>query len=554
MLRVTPIYGSRFDAKGAAHTPSCTLVEYGGASVLVNVGWDESCKNNEFPKLPEHQVLLITDSTLGAMGGLPLYHQQFGSVPVHATFPTVKMGQMTLYDYHAAVSLDGGTPPYTLEQLDAAFGASMHTIKYSQSIAVYDPNNQPVLSITAQRAGHVVGGAFYVIQRLRDETSVVFTSTYHVPRELHLDSSTLLKYGATPDVLITRPGGPAMGYLSELYGGSKPLLTTPLVSQAEKNLVETILAVLRRDGNVLMPVDASGRVLEVLLLLSQHWDRHRLAGAYNLCWVGPMTRNTLDFARSQLEWMAAPLGAQFDSQRGHPFAFPNVHICSSLSDLDAVLENGNPTCVLASGGSLDRGPARDLLLKWADNPDHAIVMTDSSRCTLRAVRIQPETSTSAISGEEDEAAALVGSALPPDSQTSEYSTAAQLVSHWCRAKLEEREMEDVVQVDVVVPVRAPLAGNELKTFLASEEQARQAQKAAEEKRVMLQQVELAKGQLHLGEEDTAGVSESVTVKKTTPTPAISSSRPKKKSRFDSTLFLKFSKPLYCELPFALFTK
>lgn len=551
LLRVTPVYGSFFDPKGAAHTPSCTLVNYGGVSVLVNVGWDESCANEDFPALPDHQVLVITDSTLGAMGGLPLYHQQYGNVPVYATFPTVKMGQMTLYDYHASVCLDGGTPPYSLEQLDEAF-ASLRTLKYSQSIAVQDPLTlRPVLSVTAHRAGHVVGGAFYVLQRLQDETSVVITSTYHVAKELHLDSSTLLRHGATPDVLITRPGGPAMGLFSKLYGDTKPLLPTPVVTQAEKTLVETILAVLRRDGNVLMPVDASGRVLELLLFLSQHWDRHRFAGAYNLCWVGPMTENTLDYARSQLEWMAAPLGSQFDSQRGHPYQLSNVNVCSSLAELDAVMENGNPTCVLASGLSMDHGPARDLLLRWADNPDHAVIITDSSRCILRASResIQPETA-AMPSGEEEDATALIGSALPPDSQVSEYSTVAQLVSHWCRAKLEGCEMEDSIQVDVLVPHRAPLSGNELKIFLAQEEEARQAQKAADERRAMLHQVELAKGQLRLGEDDaTAPVSESAVSKKM-PTQTPSSNRPKKKSRFDSALFLKFSKPLHRKLLWA----
>jgi len=539
MLRVTPIYGSRFDAKGAADTPSCTLVEYGNVSVLVNVGWDESCQNEFFPALPPHDVLLLTDSTLGAMGGLPQYHQQFPEIPMYATFPTVKMGQMTLYDYHASTSLDGGTPPFSLEGIDDAF-ASLHTLKYSQSVAIHDATtHKPALAITAHRAGHVVGAAFYILQRLKDETFVVFTDYYHIAKELHLDSSTLLKHGSTPDVLVTRPGGPAMGYLSKLYGGLKPLLPTPVVNQAEKTLVETVLAVLRRDGNVLIPVDASGRILEYLLLLSQHWDRQRLSGAYNLCWMAPMAQNTLDYARSQLEWMAAPLGSQFDSQRGHPFQLNNVNVCGSLPELDAILDNGNPTCVLASGGSLDRGPARDLLLRWADNPDNAIILPDSSRCTLRAKQVNIyENVTTIPGGEEEDAAEMVGSALSPDSKLSEYSTAAQLLMHWCRAKLEGREMDDVVQVDVLVPSRAPLAGNELKVFLAEEEEARQGKIAEEKKKALLEEVELAKGQLRLGEDETA-------TEKKAPTP-MASNRPKKKSRFDSTLFLKFSKPLHCK--------
>jgi cleavage and polyadenylation specificity factor subunit 2 len=467
------------------------------------------------------------------MGGLPLYHDQYPDTPMYATFPTVKMGQMALYDQHASLSLDGTKPPFSLEKLDSATSA-LKTIKYAQTITVPHPETgKPALSITPQRAGHVVGGAFFVLQRLQDETVVVLTSAYHVARELHLDSSTLLKYGATPDVLVTYPGGPAMGQLSQLFGGStKPLIQQPVVSQAEKTLTETVLAVLRRDGNILLPVDASGRVLELLLLLSQHWDRHRLTGAYNLCWVGPMAQNTLEFARSQLEWMAAPLVAQFDSQRGHPYALKNVSICSSMSELEAAIANGNPSCVLASGLSLDCGMSRDLLLKWADNPDHALIFTDSSQAWLRNSSLLQD---SVDRNEENDD--LVGSRIAPE-EASYLSTAGQLLSQWCQAKLEGREMDDVVDIDVPVAYRAPLAGSELREFLAAEEASRLKKKEAEEKQAMLREVELAKGQLRLGEEEEK--------KKTTSmaTTTFGTMRPKKKSRFDSSLFIKFSQPLH----------
>jgi hypothetical protein len=38
MLRVTPIYGSRWEDEGPASIGSCTLVEYADVKVLVNVG------------------------------------------------------------------------------------------------------------------------------------------------------------------------------------------------------------------------------------------------------------------------------------------------------------------------------------------------------------------------------------------------------------------------------------------------------------------------------------------------------------------------------------
>jgi cleavage and polyadenylation specificity factor subunit 2 len=659
MLRVTPIYGSRWSNVGEAEDPCCTLVEYGGCRVLWNVGWCAEKDAASFPVLPDHDCLVLTDSTLEALGGLPLYYQQMVASsqpkdvsqdnskdqnnqnkdqmsripPIYATFPTVKMGQMTLYDQHAAVSFDGGMPAYSLQDLDRVFSAIV-SIKYSQYIPVHHPlTGQASVTVTAHRAGHAVGGAFYVLQRLVDETVVVLTSTYHIAKELHLDSSTLLQHGSTPDVLVTRAGGPAFRQFKALSHGPKPhALPSQLITQAERGLSESILAVLRRDGNVLLPTDASGRVLELLLLLNQHWERHRLQATYNLVWLGPMVTNTAEFARCQLEWMATSLGSQFDSMQTHPYNLKAVRCCSSLRELEAVMEeNQNPTCVLATGLSLERGPARDVFLKFADNPDNAVILTDSSQAYLRAARssqslhsslpsshgqvvgeatrsdagvaetslsssaavVKMETdelvqTTTAVAAADipavahDALAAAAAAAIaavtattttdPDDvaaegegqegmvglavTELSEWTTAGQLLSAWAMAKAAGREMDDSVVVDVQVPVRAPLVGPELKAFIADEEAARLKQKKQAEKRAMLREVELAKGQLRLGEEENVGaggqlVSES---NKHTSGGAASSAtggggggtRPRKKSRFDSSLFLKFSKPLHCK--------
>lgn len=641
MLRVTPIYGSRWSKEGQAEEPSCTLIEYGGCRVLWNCGWcaassaaaitaatatkDEGITNSQeqtshahdafiFPKeLPDHECLIISDSTIQASGGLPLYYKTMletkGYVPpIYATFPTVKMGQMTLYDQHASICFDGGRPPYSLEDIDNVYSSTtgvITAIKYSQSITVYQPQTgQSSLLITAQRAGHVVGGAFFTLQRIQDETMVVLTtSNYHIAKELHLDSSTLLKYGSTPDVLVTYPGGFAFRKLRALsHPGNNslsletkktenktpPALPPMLVTQAERNLVENVLSVLRRDGNVLLPVDAAGRVLELVLLLNQTWDKQRLSAAYNLCWIGPMVGNTIEFARSQLEWMSPSMGNQFDSPAGHPYFLRCVNICSSVQELTSIMEeNQNPTCVLATGLSLDAGPSRDLLLKWADNPDNAIVFTDSSHCYLRrnvqhqrrrhedgdvvmasdvtqadvpldgnsqrgpppapdaiVNPVAPTAAENAAPGEEEEAGdganlAFIGSAV--EGEVSPWTVAGQLLLAWSKAKYEGKEMEDSVLVDVKVPHRAPLSGPELKAFLAREEQERLRQKKEEEEQAMLREVELAKGQLRLGEQDTSTAPSTSTALSSD---SKTSNRPKKKSRFDSSLFLKFSKPLH----------
>jgi hypothetical protein len=159
--------------------------------------------------------------------------------------------------------------------------------------------------------------------------------------------------------------------------------------------------------------------------------------------------------------------------------------------------------------------------------------------------------TAATETEETQEDTQVGTAIPED-EASEYTTSYQLLRHWCKAKLEHREMEDSVEVDVLVPRRAPLAGPELKLFLEQEEAARLSKRKQEEEQAMLREVELAKGRLRLGEDQQQQQQQAPPASSAESKAAIAKSpkytyaaRPKKKSRFDSTLFLKFSKPLHC---------
>jgi len=614
MLRVTPVYGSRFSAEGEAEDPSCTLLEFSGCRCLVNVGWlSMTMRGSMMEQQPEefqfppHDCVLLTDSQLESLGGLPVYYRQqvalaaradppgsYVPPPIYATFPTVKMGQMTLYDQHAAICMDGGRPPFTLQDIDDVFAAII-AIKYAQPIHV-----QNVLTVQAHRAGHVVGGAFYCLQRRQDETLVVITEKYHMAKERHLDPATLLQHASTPDVLVTRPGGPAFRQFQALR------LPPVLVRQAEDHLKEEIMAVLRREGNVLLPADGAGRVLELILLLNQHWETERLQAAYTLLWFAPLCQNVTEFVRAQLEWMAVTLGHQFVNSGGqqHPYQLRAVHLCTSLSELNAVLSGSggnnntsNPACVVASGVSLEHGPARDVFLKWADNPDNAVIFTDSSQATLRRATpssvapaadekgdtVGPTTTTSSTTplmehrasssniaaaatadpeavveggveeedDDEEGGGGMVGDALT-ETTKSPWTTAGQLLSAWAQAKAAKREMDDSVWVDVNVPFKSPLQGAELQAFLAEEEAQRLALQQAAQKRGMLEQVEFAKGQLRLGEEETATTAETTTntvaaaapANKTTTT--ASRGRPRKKSRFDSALFMKFSKPLHCE--------
>lgn len=357
MLRVTPYYGSS-RRKNEPDAPCCTLIEYAGTKVLVNVGWSV---NLALPDDLEPDCIVLTDSTLQSIGGLPQwwwkrYREKKDPstsgdppplIPIYATFPTVKMGQMTLYDQHAALCMDGKQPPYSLEAVDECVGM-ITSIKYSQHMSA-PPNQQ--LTLTAYGAGHTVGNAFFVLQRPHDDTVVVVTSPkLNISQELVLDRSPLLQTAKSPDVLLVYPGyqPPLLQTTSKNNNNNSSIPRS--VSSASARLTESVLTVLRGDGHVLLPTDASGRCLELLWQLNRHWETQRLQATYTLVWLAPLAHNVYEFARSQLEWMRLPFG---DTTQ-HPLEFSAVTRMTSATELDALLlKTNNPTCVVASGLSLD---------------------------------------------------------------------------------------------------------------------------------------------------------------------------------------------------------
>jgi len=106
----------------------------------------------------------------------------------------------------------------------------------------------------------------------------------------------------------------------------------------------------------------------------------------------------------------------------------------------------------------------------------------------RATGVSAEEQDGIVTEEGDEGG-IVGDART-ETTKSPWTTTGQLLLAWAKAKATGDDMADSVTVDVNVPVKAPLAGAEFKAFLAAEEAARQKL-----------QVELAKGQLRLGEDE-----------------------------------------------------
>ena len=318
----------------------------------------------------EVDAVLLSHCDTRHLGNIPRLVGRLGlpaRVPIYATAPVHKMGQMFLYDYLLSrTEYDEHFDAFSLDDVDAAFGRFV-LLKYSQRVAL--SGRGAGITITALPAGHLIGGTIWRISKEGEE--IVYAVNYNHRRDRHLNASALEAF-SRPAVLITDAFSAMRAPPSNRRG-------------RDTAFVDFIVGKLRQSGNVLLPVDTAGRVLEILLVLDQHWTQNRL-GAYPIVLVTNVAHNTLEFARSQLEWMSDSVSKAFEQARDNAFTCRYVHLCHSLAEVDSLPPG--PKVVLSSMPTLDFGPARELFSRWAPDSRNAIVFTSRARDGSLAWRVQ----------------------------------------------------------------------------------------------------------------------------------------------------------------------
>ena len=381
-----------------------------GRKILLDCGWDDRMDVQALEPLrriaPLVDAVLISHPDTAHLGALPYAFGTLGmACKVYATLPVHKMGMMFMYDQFLARAAEGDFDLFSLDDVDRAFGAFV-PVRYAQHSALdfptrnangtdggdearddgsdhgsgaTDANDETTrdkkkksarddrdarayapsgITVTAYAAGHTLGGAVWKVHK--DAEDVVYAVDYNHRREKHLNGTTL--------DAINRP--------SLLIADAFNARGEPPPKSRDDDLMRAVLRAVRSDGNVLVPVDPAGRVLELLLLLEERWAKQQL-GAYQLVLLTTVAYNTMEFARSHLEWMGENVGRNFDRDRLNAFNTRYLTLCHSLEELRNL--RPGPKVVLASFGSLEAGPARALFAEWAEDPKNLVAFAAAAR-------------------------------------------------------------------------------------------------------------------------------------------------------------------------------
>eukprot|EP00871_Galdieria_phlegrea_P000397 jgi/Galph1/1358/GphlegSOOS_G6043.1 len=353
LLRLTPLYGVKTEDLAV-----CYLLEVDDFRILLDCGWNDRFDETLLEPLkriaPRVDAVLISHSDIHHLGALPYAVGKLGlRATTYATLPVWRMGQLFMYDAHQSRVMQEDFQTFDLDDVDAAFDKFVQ-LKYQQIVNFSEKGTG--ISITPHPAGHTIGGTIGKFKR-----------------ERHLNPTTL-QYLTRPSHLIIG-ASQALVRPSSSSSNQQPAKGSPTYSRANPcaDLCEEALYTLRQGGDVIIPVDTAGRVLELALGIDEYWSSNRLGSSYPVALIQHVSFNTIDFAKSMMEWMSDAAINKFDSTRENPFNLRHIHLCHSRSELNAL---SSPKVVLASLASLECGFSRELFVEMAAVRANKLILVD----------------------------------------------------------------------------------------------------------------------------------------------------------------------------------
>ncbi|KDQ64325.1 hypothetical protein JAAARDRAFT_116662 [Jaapia argillacea MUCL 33604] len=504
MITFTPLSGA---ARSSRTVPLAYLLQIDDVRILLDCGspdwcpeassssvktediqeasyhWDEYCKAlKEYA--PTVDLVLLSHGDLAHAGLYPYAFTKWGlNAPAYTTLPVQAMARIAVSedvdgvrdeedvgeeaqptsstDDSMVVDVDAeqiqvgkhkGKFVATVQEVHDAFD-SINTLRYSQPCHLQGKCQG--ITITPFNAGHTLGGTIWKIRSPSAGTILYAVDMNHM-RERHLDGTVLMRQAAggvfeplaRPDLLIT--------------DAERACVMSSRRKDRDAALIDTISATLTSRHSVLIPCDASTRVLELLVLLDQAWNFSRIR--YPICFLSRTGREMLTFVRSMMEWLGGTVSKEDmgvevggggkrdrnkrkgggdedgdeDALGAFALRFKHLEFFPSPQALLHTYSSKDPKLILAVPASLSHGPSRVLFSDFASMPDNVVLLTSRS--------------------EEG----TLGRML-----FDRWNDAQRAEDKWDKGKLGNNVMMDGV-MRLRMNSKVPLQGAELETFLQKE--------------------------------------------------------------------------------------
>ncbi|KAI9473187.1 beta-lactamase-like protein [Coemansia mojavensis] len=367
----------QFTAISGAHNEDavCYLLEIDEAKILLDCGSFADYSGEGLARLQrvarQVDAVLLSHPDMAHVGAYPLAFKQYGlTCQAYATQATHMMGALCLQDTVKTLMARQEFDLFNVRDVNAAFD-NVTALQYSQPKALMRHGH---IVVTAYAAGHTIGGTIWTISNGAE--TVLYATDFNHTREEHLRRSSVME--GTEGMLNRRLVRPTL-LITSSYNALHDV--APRRARID-SFLDSVGAVVRRGGNVLIPVDSAARVLEIAYILNEWWPRERSRrDTHALCLLGTCSRKIRSFAQSLVGWMAPSVEGHMSDRDTKPFDLRYVSILQSMEDLHRRLRGdtrsrGRPrrAVVLAPMDTLDMGFSQELLLRWAGDKKNAVIL------------------------------------------------------------------------------------------------------------------------------------------------------------------------------------
>lgn len=230
-----------------------------------------------------------------------------------------------------------------------------NTMDKVETIDFHESKEVGGVKFTAYHAGHVLGGAMFMIEIAG--VKVLYTGDYSREEDRHLKAAEVPE--AKPDIMICEST-----YGTQLH---------PSKDEREHRFTQHVHDIVMGGGRCLVPVFALGRAQELLLILDEYWSQHPELDGIPIHYASSLARKCMEVYEQSTNNMNDSI-ARIMREGRNPFKFEHIQYLKSLRQFD----DHGPSVVLASPGMLQSGMSRQLFDSWCRDAKNGVIITGYS--------------------------------------------------------------------------------------------------------------------------------------------------------------------------------
>ncbi len=336
---------------------SAHLLTTQNSRVLIDCGIDPGSERTPYFSAPEAMPLdsldavVVTHAHLDHCGLVPVLLKYGYDGPIYCTPPTRDLMTLMLLD---AIKVSNQEARKGLYESSHVRELVSHTIplRYGETTDI-----APDLRLTLHNAGHILGSSMCHFHLGDGDYNMAYTGDLKFERSWLFNPAT--NRFPRLETLI----------MESTYGGFRDV--QPPRQQGAEELGHFVEKIIGRRGHVLIPVFAVGRSQEVMLVLEAKMREGRIPRVP--VWLDGMIFEATSIHTAYPEYLNSQLRTQIFQQGDNPFLSDVFHRVESQQKRMSVIDDNDPSIVLATSGMMSGGPVLEYFKAWAPQEKNGMV-------------------------------------------------------------------------------------------------------------------------------------------------------------------------------------